>query len=46
MRNVSDKSVETIKAHILCLVTFFQIIAVYELMWKNTAKPGKPPMTA
>jgi len=39
MRNVSDKIVETIKKHAFyVLVTSFQIIAVYGLMWKKPSQ--------
>jgi hypothetical protein len=36
------KVVEKIKTHILCLVTFFENRAVYEIMWKNTVEPDRP----
>jgi hypothetical protein len=36
--------VEKIKTHILCSVTFFENNAVCEIMWKNIAEPGRPPM--
>jgi len=46
MRNVSDKFVEKIKTHILCVITFFiGNRALYETMWKNAVKPGRPQMT-
>jgi hypothetical protein len=45
VRNVSDKVVENIKAHILCSITFFDIHAIYEIMWENIVKPGRPQMT-
>ena len=46
MRNVSVKFVEKIKTHILCAITFFfENRAVYEIMWKNVVKPGRPQMT-
>ena len=38
------KSVEKIKTHILCSVTFPENRAVYEIMWKNTAEPDRPQM--
>ena len=39
------KVVEKIKTHILCSVTIFENLAVYEIIWKNTVEPGKPQMT-
>ena len=46
-RNVSDKFVQKIKAHILCSVTFFpsENRTVYETMWKNIAQPDRPQKT-
>jgi hypothetical protein len=38
------KVAEQIK-HILCSITFPKNCAVYETMWKNTAKPDRPQMT-
>jgi hypothetical protein len=32
--------VEEIKTHILRSIKFFEIRAVYEIMWKNTVQPG------
>ena len=42
MRNVSGKkTVQKIKTNILFSITFFfENRAYYEIMWKNTAKPG------
>ena len=39
------KVVEKIKTHILCSVTIFENLAVYEIIRKNTVEPGKPHMT-
>ena len=40
-RNVLEK----IKTCILCTITFFfENRAVYEIMWKNIAQPGRPQM--
>jgi len=51
------KVVQKIKPHILCPITiflinlffilfyFFENSAVNEIMWKNTAEPGRPRMT-
>ena len=37
---------EKIKTHIVCSVTiFFENRAVCEIMWTNTAEPGRPQMT-
>jgi len=41
MRNVSENIVEKIKAHILCLISFFGNRAVYEIMWKNNVQPDR-----
>ena len=46
------KVVEKIKTHILCSITVFFLFlfffsenrAVYEIMWRNMAQPGKPQM--
>jgi hypothetical protein len=38
------KFVEKIKTHILCLITFFENHAVYELMWENIVEPEWPQM--
>jgi len=35
MRNVSDKTVEKIKTHILYSVTFFKKSCLYEKMWEK-----------
>jgi len=45
MRNVSDKIIEKIKTHILCLATFSENRTVYEIMWKNFEEPGRTQMT-
>jgi len=34
--------VEEIKTHILCSVTFFQNLSVYEITWKTSVEPGRP----
>jgi len=39
------KAVEKIKLHILCSATFFENLAVYEIMWKNIVEWGRPQMT-
>ena len=45
MRNVSDKFVAKIKAHILCAINFFfEKRAVYEIMWKDTVEQDRPQM--
>jgi hypothetical protein len=41
MRNVWDKSLEEIKTHILCSVTFSPKIAVYEKMWEKYCREGQ-----
>ena len=45
MKNVSDKVVDKLETHILCLITFFENRAFYEKMWKNIAEPGRIQMT-
>jgi len=44
MRNVSDRFVEKIKTHFM-FSKFFEIRAVYEIMWKNMVLPDRPQMT-
>jgi len=40
------KTVDKIKTHILCSVTFFlENCAVYEMTWKNTVQPDRPQIT-
>jgi hypothetical protein len=39
------KVVEEIKTYILCLMTFFDNCAVYEIMWNNIVERGRPQMT-
>jgi hypothetical protein len=39
------KDVEKIKTRGICLITFSQYRAVYEIMWKNMVKPDRPQMT-
>jgi len=44
MKNVSDKSYrEKQNTHFKCNISFNR--AVYEIMWKNIAEPGRPQMT-
>ena len=47
LTNISDKFVEKIKTHILCLVTFFwfENRAFYEITWINIVQPDRPQMT-
>jgi len=47
IRNVSDKVAEKITIHVLCSVTFFssENHALYEIMWKHFAVPGRTRMT-
>jgi hypothetical protein len=45
MKNISDKTVDKIKAHILCSMTFFENSAVYEIKWKNILQPDRPQVT-
>ena len=45
VRNVLDTGAEKIKTRILYAVTFsfyFEIRAVYEIMWKNMVQPDRP----
>jgi hypothetical protein len=47
MRNLSGKIWrKKIKIHILCSTNFwfFENCTFYEIMWKNTAEPGRPKM--
>jgi len=44
-RNVSDKILFIIQSNISCLVTFFEIYAVYEIMWNNMVEQGRPQMS-
>jgi hypothetical protein len=45
-RNVSDKSVEKIKMHILCsIIFFFENRTVYEIMCKNGVEQDRPQTT-
>jgi len=39
------KFVDKIKAHVLCLITFFQKLWFSEMMWKIFVEPDKPQMT-
>jgi hypothetical protein len=46
MRNVSDKSCrENQNTHFVFSNVFFEIRAVYEILWKNTVERGRPQMT-
>ena len=45
MRNISDKVLEKIKTHILYSVTFSEIGAFYEIVWKNFVEWSRPEMT-
>jgi hypothetical protein len=45
MRNVSDKYLEEIKAHILCSVNFSHNFTVNEKMWKNMGRVDRPQVT-
>jgi hypothetical protein len=47
MRNVLGKSCRELQKNtFLCSITFFpENRAVYEIMWKNIAEPGRPHMT-
>jgi hypothetical protein len=44
-KELQTKGAEKIKTHILRLITFSEKRAVYEIMWKNIVKPGRPQMT-
>jgi hypothetical protein len=35
------KILEEIKTQILCLVTFFENLSVYEIMWKKYGRAGE-----
>ena len=41
MRRFKARVVEKLRTHILCSIIFFFNLAVYEIMWKNTAEPGR-----
>jgi len=45
MGNVSEKTVEKTKAHILCSIFFSENRAVYDMMWKNMIEADRPQMT-
>jgi hypothetical protein len=45
MRNILENVVEKIKTHISCSVTFFENLAIYEIMWKNMMEPERPQVT-
>jgi hypothetical protein len=38
------EAVENIKTRIVCSVTFFKNLVVYEIMWKNIIMPERPQM--
>jgi hypothetical protein len=40
-KNVVDK----VEPRILCLITFFENLAVNEITWKNIVQPNRPQMT-
>jgi len=40
-----NEGAEKIKTHSLCLVTFFENYAVYEIMWKSMVQLDRPQMT-
>ena len=44
VRNISDKSVQKIKTHVLGSINFFfpENRAICEIMWKPTVEPGRP----
>ena len=39
------KFVEEVKTYILCSITFFENVALYEIMWKTTVEQDRPQMT-
>jgi hypothetical protein len=46
IRNVSDKCCREKQNTHLCPITLiFESLAVYEIMWKHVAEPGRPQMT-
>ena len=46
MRKVSDKMLrENQKTYFMFNNPFFEIRAVYEIMWKNFVEPGRSQMT-
>ena len=44
-RTFQTKFVAKIKTHVLCSVTFFFNLAIYEIMCKYILEPGRPQMT-
>jgi hypothetical protein len=44
-RNISEKFVDTIEAHILGPMTYFENSSVYEITPKNIVQPDRPRMT-
>jgi hypothetical protein len=44
MKNISEKMKKLKKTYFM-LNNFFKNRAVYEIMWKNIAEPGRPLMT-
>jgi len=45
MKNVSDKTVQKSKTHILCSVNFCRKRAFYKIMYKNILEPERPQKT-
>jgi len=48
MRNISDQSCKANRNTTFCvpeLIFFFEIRAVYEIMWENNVNPDRPQMT-
>jgi len=46
MRNVAARVVQKIETHVFCSVTFFEILAVHEIMWKDIVQLDRPQMTS
>jgi hypothetical protein len=42
---LQTETVVKIKTHILFSITFFENLAVYEILWKNFTEPDKPQTT-
>jgi BarA-like signal transduction histidine kinase len=40
-----NKKLEETKVHVLCLITFSETRAVYEIIWTNMVVPDRPKMT-
>jgi len=45
MIHASDKSCRENQNIFYILITFFEILAVYEIMWENVVQPDRPQMT-